>query len=170
MPSFGGEVKESVPCPSFAAWKRTLRSMWITGSQAKFPFIVPSFASCGAAVVRRAAPREMNEGTPSGSGYKKPKWLKCQTTPPATFTLTFYFMLTGVTFVQIVDSRYLIIWGCFNRLKDHKRLLSAIKKNGSSTEVCEGSAARDRSEAAWAPGLFSTRWQREIQWGMLHRT
>jgi hypothetical protein len=23
MPSFGGEVKESVPCPSFAAWERT---------------------------------------------------------------------------------------------------------------------------------------------------
>jgi len=23
MPSSGGEVKESVPCPSFAAWQRT---------------------------------------------------------------------------------------------------------------------------------------------------
>jgi hypothetical protein len=27
MPSFGGEVKESVPCPNFAACKRTYLSM-----------------------------------------------------------------------------------------------------------------------------------------------
>jgi hypothetical protein len=27
MPSFGGEVKESVPCPKFAACKRTYQSM-----------------------------------------------------------------------------------------------------------------------------------------------
>jgi hypothetical protein len=99
MPSFGGEVKESVPCPSFAACKRTSRFMWITGSEAKFPFIVPSFASWGAAVVRRTAHLEMNEGTPSGSGYKKPKWLKCQRTPPATFTFTFYVWY--VSFFQI---------------------------------------------------------------------
>jgi len=30
MPSFGGEVKASVPCPSFAACKRTYWFMWIT--------------------------------------------------------------------------------------------------------------------------------------------
>jgi hypothetical protein len=30
MPSFGGEVKYSVPCPNFAACKRTSQLEWIT--------------------------------------------------------------------------------------------------------------------------------------------
>jgi hypothetical protein len=47
-----------------------------------------SFASWGAAIIQRAAPLEMNEGPPLGSGSKKPKWLKGQRTPPATFTFT----------------------------------------------------------------------------------
>ena len=40
-------------------------------------------------------------------------------------------MLTVVTFVQIIDSRYLIICGCIYELKDHKRLLSALKCESS---------------------------------------
>jgi hypothetical protein len=44
MPSFGGEVKPSVPCRRFAACKRTLR---FAGSQAKLsghfsPYFRPS--------------------------------------------------------------------------------------------------------------------------------
>ena len=46
MPSVGGEVKESVPCPSFAACKRTqyLRELRCAS---KIPCIVPSFGSRG---------------------------------------------------------------------------------------------------------------------------
>jgi hypothetical protein len=46
MPSFGGEVKGSVPCPSFAACKRTwyLRELRCAS---KIPCLVPSFASRG---------------------------------------------------------------------------------------------------------------------------
>jgi hypothetical protein len=41
----------------------------------------------------------MNEGTPSGSGYKKPKWLMCQRTPPATFT----FLRSGWVISQFIN-------------------------------------------------------------------
>jgi hypothetical protein len=66
MPSFGGEVKVSVPCPSFAACKRTEQLTWVTGLLAKFHLqFLPSLAEVAA---RRwcAAPLEMTEGTPLG--------------------------------------------------------------------------------------------------------
>ena len=46
MPSFGGEVKESVQCPSFAACKRTYYFRELRCAR-KIPCIVPSFASRG---------------------------------------------------------------------------------------------------------------------------
>ena len=46
MPSFGGEVKESVPYPSFAACKRTCYIHELQCAR-KIPCIVPSFASRG---------------------------------------------------------------------------------------------------------------------------
>jgi hypothetical protein len=42
MPSFGGEVKPSVPCRRFAACKRTLWFAWKSESQAKLTLRLPN--------------------------------------------------------------------------------------------------------------------------------
>jgi hypothetical protein len=62
MPSFGGEVKPSVPCRRFAACKRTLRLSGNRNRRPNWPF----FAHVSH-VAWRGAPREMTSGTKGGA-------------------------------------------------------------------------------------------------------
>ena len=58
--------------------------------------------------------------------------------------------------MQIVDSRYLIIWGCIKELKDHKRLLAALKY-GSSTEARERVLRKGQIWSSQGPrAIFNT--------------
>jgi hypothetical protein len=71
MPSFGGEVKPSVPCCRFAARKRTLRFTWKLESAGKIdrPFLAqfcPSLTEVSH-VAWRGAPLEMTDGTKGGA-------------------------------------------------------------------------------------------------------
>jgi hypothetical protein len=47
MPTFGGEVKQSVPCPNFGAYKRTQQLQFITGCWQNSYVQFPSFANRG---------------------------------------------------------------------------------------------------------------------------
>jgi hypothetical protein len=67
MPSFGGEVKPSIPCRRFAACKRTLRFTWKLQSEGKTdcPFLAqfrPSLTEVSHGAWR-GAPLEMTDGT-----------------------------------------------------------------------------------------------------------
>jgi hypothetical protein len=71
MPSFGGEVKPSVPCRGFAACKRSLLFTWKSESQAKLTchFLTqfrPSLTEASH-VALRGAPLEMTGGTKRGA-------------------------------------------------------------------------------------------------------
>jgi hypothetical protein len=66
-PSFGGEVKLSVPCRRFVACKRTLRFTWNSESQAKLsghfsPYFCPSLTEVSH-VAWHGVPLEMTDGT-----------------------------------------------------------------------------------------------------------
>ena len=72
VPSFRGEVKESVPCPSFATCKRTcyLRELRCAS---KIPCIVPPFASRGLSRLCGAWHLQWwMRGTDWGQGYDRP--------------------------------------------------------------------------------------------------
>jgi hypothetical protein len=71
MPSFGGEVKLSVPCRRFVACKRTLRFTWKLESAGKIdqPFLAqfrPSLTEVSH-VDWRGVPLEMTDGTKGGA-------------------------------------------------------------------------------------------------------
>ena len=92
MPSFGGEVKESVPCPSFAACKRTyyLRELRCAS---KIPCIVPSLASRGLSCLCDTWRLwRWMRGTHWGARVQSAYRLQCRKAPHATFknSATFY--------------------------------------------------------------------------------
>ena len=72
MPSFGGEVKPSVPCRSFTACKRSLHLPWKShvvgkiGSAISRPHFLPSLIEVSH-VAGRGAPLEMTGETKSGA-------------------------------------------------------------------------------------------------------
>jgi hypothetical protein len=72
MPSFGGEVKLSVPCRRFVACKRSLHLPWKshavgkTGSAISRPYLRPSLIEVSH-VAGRGAPLEMTGLTKSGA-------------------------------------------------------------------------------------------------------
>jgi hypothetical protein len=72
MPSFGGEVKPSVPCRRFAACKRSLHLPWKShvvgkiGSAISRPYFFPSLIEVSR-VAGRGAPLEMTGETKSGA-------------------------------------------------------------------------------------------------------
>jgi len=72
MPSFGGEVKPSVPCRRFAACKRSLHLPWKShvagkiGSAISRPYFLPSLIEVSH-VAGHGAPLEMTGGTKSGA-------------------------------------------------------------------------------------------------------
>ena len=72
MPSFGGEVKPSVPCRRFAACKRSLRLPWKShvvgkiGSAISRPYLLPSLIEVSH-VAGRAASLEMAGETKSSA-------------------------------------------------------------------------------------------------------
>jgi len=72
MPSFGGEVKPSVPCRRFAACKRFLHLPWKLhavgkiGSAISRPYFPPSLMKV-ADIAGHEAPLEMTEETKSGA-------------------------------------------------------------------------------------------------------
>jgi hypothetical protein len=71
MPSFGGEVKQSVPCRRIAACKRSLHLPWKShavgkiGSAVSRPYVLPSLIEVSH-VAGREAPLEITEETKSG--------------------------------------------------------------------------------------------------------
>jgi hypothetical protein len=85
MPSFGEEVKESVPCPIFAACRRTwyLRELRCAS---KIPCMVPSSAgrglSCLCGLWRLWW---WMRGTHWGQGYNRPTGCSAEKAPHATF-------------------------------------------------------------------------------------
>jgi hypothetical protein len=84
MPSFGGDVKESDPCPSFVACKRTqyLRELRCAS---KIPCIVPSFASRGLSCLCGAWRHwRWMRGTHWGQGYNRPTGCSAEKAPQAT--------------------------------------------------------------------------------------
>jgi hypothetical protein len=72
MPSFGGEVKPSVPCCRFAACKRSVQLPWKsnsvgkTGSAISRPYFLPLLIDV-CHVAGRGAPLEITGGTKSGA-------------------------------------------------------------------------------------------------------
>jgi len=72
MPSFGGEVKPSVPCRRFAACKRSLHLPWKShvvgkiGTAISRPYFFPSLTEVSQ-VAGRGAPLEMTGETKSGA-------------------------------------------------------------------------------------------------------
>jgi len=72
MPSFGGEVKPSVPCRRYAACKRSLHLPWKShavgkiGSAVSRPYFLPSLIAVSHAA-GRGAPLEMAGKTKSGA-------------------------------------------------------------------------------------------------------
>jgi hypothetical protein len=72
VPSFGGEVKPSVPCRKFAACKRSLHLPWKSHAVGKFksaisrPYFLPSLIEVSH-VAGRGAPLEMTGKTKSGA-------------------------------------------------------------------------------------------------------
>jgi hypothetical protein len=72
MPSFGGEVKPSVPCRRFPVCKRSLHLPWKShavgkiGSAISRPYFLPSMIEVSH-VAGRGAPLEMLEETKSGA-------------------------------------------------------------------------------------------------------
>jgi hypothetical protein len=95
MPSFGGEVKPSVPCRRFAACKRTLWLMWKSESQAKLidhfsPYIRPSLTEVSH-VAWRGMPLEMMGGTKGGAQRARLLRPRCfQGGSPETATLIYH--------------------------------------------------------------------------------
>jgi hypothetical protein len=71
MPSFGGEVKPSVPCRRFAACKRSLHLPWKLHAVGKIglaisrPYFLPSLIEVSH-IAGRGAPLEMTGETKSG--------------------------------------------------------------------------------------------------------
>jgi hypothetical protein len=72
LPSFGGEVKLSVPCRRFAACKRSLHLLWKShavgkiGSAISRPYFLPSLIEVSH-VAGRGSPLEMTGETKSGA-------------------------------------------------------------------------------------------------------
>jgi hypothetical protein len=72
MPSFGWEVKPSVPCRRFAACKRSLHLPWKSNSVGKIgsaisrPYFLPSLTEVSH-IAGRGAPLEMTEETKNGA-------------------------------------------------------------------------------------------------------
>jgi hypothetical protein len=76
MPSFGGEVKPSVPCRTFAACKRSLHLPWKShavgkmGSAISRPYFSPSLIEVSN-VAGRGAPLEMTGETKCGAQWAR---------------------------------------------------------------------------------------------------
>ena len=83
-------MKESVPCPSFTAFKRTqyLRELRCAS---KILCIVPFFAGRGLSSKWCVAPLEMNEGNSLGRGYNRPTGCSAEKAPHANFNFKFFY-------------------------------------------------------------------------------